>query len=74
MMAFMALEQGVNLLYGFSGYLPFGYFPDGGEIRYHGNDIVHWPLHKRARKGINRIFHLPKPFKSFAVLDNISLF
>ncbi|MCL4496312.1 MAG: branched-chain amino acid ABC transporter permease [Firmicutes bacterium] len=25
MMAFMALAQGVNLLYGFTGYLPFGY-------------------------------------------------
>ncbi len=46
MMAFMALAQGVNLLYGFTGYLPFGYvgfFGIGAYGMAIGIQLLHFP-------------------------------
>ncbi|WP_207654620.1 branched-chain amino acid ABC transporter permease [Sulfobacillus sp. hq2] len=46
MMAFMVLAQGVNLLYGFTGYLPFGYvgfFGIGAYGMAMGIEIFHLP-------------------------------
>ncbi len=46
MMAFMVLAQGVNLLYGFTGYLPFGYvgfFGIGAYGMAIGVELLHLP-------------------------------
>lgn len=46
MMTFMALAQGLNLLYGFTGYLPFGYVGFFGAGAYGTALLVldlHWP-------------------------------
>ncbi len=49
------------------------YYPDSGGVRSQEQDITHWPMHKRARMGINRTFQIPKPFKSLSVEENIAL-
>ncbi|MCY0865587.1 MAG: branched-chain amino acid ABC transporter permease [Sulfobacillus sp.] len=46
MMMFAVLAQGVNLLYGFTGYLPFGYVGFFGAGAYGGSLAIqwlHWP-------------------------------
>ncbi len=47
MMAFMTLAQGINLLYGFTGYLPFGYVGFFGSGAYGVSILVlllHWSV------------------------------
>lgn len=47
LMTFMALAQGLNLLYGFTGYLPFGYVGFFGAGAYATALLVtdmHWPV------------------------------
>lgn len=46
MMVFVALAQGLNLLYGFTGYLPFGYVGFFGTGAYSASLLItfwHWP-------------------------------
>lgn len=49
------------------------YQPDGGRVLYRGRSIASWPMHQRARQGINRTFQIPKPFKSLTVRENVEL-
>ncbi len=49
------------------------YYPDAGQVHFQGSDIARWPMHKRARIGINRTFQIPKPFKSLSVEENVAL-
>ncbi len=49
------------------------YNPDAGKILFQGLDITRWPMHKRARVGINRTFQIPKPFKSLSITENVAL-
>jgi branched-chain amino acid transport system permease protein len=45
MAVYIALAQGINIIYGFTGYLPFGYFGFFGIGAYVGGyGILHWGL------------------------------
>lgn len=47
MMAYLALAQGINVLYGFTGYLPFGYVGFFGAGAYGASVVtlqLHWPI------------------------------
>ena len=45
MAIYIALAQGINIIYGFTGYLPFGYFGFFGIGAYvAGYGIIHWGL------------------------------
>ena len=45
--------------------------PDGGSIRFRGEEISRLPAHRRAQRGIARSFQLPRPFSSMTVLENL---
>ncbi len=49
------------------------YAPDGGEVRFNGESVGGWPIHRLARRGINRTFQVPKPFKGLSVRDNLKV-
>jgi branched-chain amino acid transport system ATP-binding protein len=53
-----------NLLTGF-------YRPDGGRVRFRGDDITGLPPHKVFRRGICRTFQIPREFKDLSVLENL---
>jgi len=50
-----------------------GYRPDSGKITFEGQDITHWPPHKRAYAGISRTFQKIELFGGMTVLDNAKL-
>ncbi len=45
--------------------------PTGGTIRFNGTDILHAPLHRRARLGIGRTFQIPQPMHELTVRQNL---
>lgn len=45
--------------------------PTGGAIRFNGTDILHAPLHRRARLGIGRTFQIPQPMHELTVRQNL---
>lgn len=45
--------------------------PTGGAIRFNGADILHAPLHHRARLGIGRTFQIPQPMHELTVRQNL---
>jgi len=45
--------------------------PTGGAIRFNGADILHAPLHRRARLGIGRTFQIPQPMHELTVRQNL---
>ena len=45
--------------------------PDGGSIRFRGEEISRLAAHRRAQRGIARSFQLPHPFSSMTVLENL---
>ncbi|MEM7021967.1 MAG: ATP-binding cassette domain-containing protein [Pseudomonadota bacterium] len=47
--------------------------PSGGRVRFAGNDITGWPVHRIARAGIGRKFQVPTVFDQLTVLENLSL-
>jgi branched-chain amino acid transport system ATP-binding protein len=49
------------------------YAPDGGQIRFQGQDITGRPAHAIARLGICRTFQLVKPFGNLSVRENIMI-
>ena len=49
------------------------YRPDRGTVHYQGRDVTGWNPTRLARRGINRTFQLPKPFKSLTVEQNVDL-
>jgi len=53
-----------NLLTGF-------HRPDGGRVRFRGDDITGLPAHKVFRRGICRTFQIPREFKDLSVLENL---
>jgi branched-chain amino acid transport system ATP-binding protein len=53
-----------NLLTGF-------HRPDGGRVRFRGDDITGLPPHKVFRRGICRTFQIPREFKDLSVLENL---
>jgi branched-chain amino acid transport system ATP-binding protein len=44
---------------------------EGGSVEYQGNDITHWPPHRRGRSGISRTFQRLALFSRLTVHDNL---
>jgi len=49
------------------------YPPDGGTVRFLGSDLGHLGLTGHSRRGINRTFQIPKPFRQMTVAQNVEL-
>ena len=47
--------------------------PDSGRVRFAGQDITGWPVHRIAKAGIGRKFQVPAVFDDLTVLQNLSL-
>jgi urea transport system ATP-binding protein len=47
--------------------------PSGGRVRFAGDDITGWPVHRIARAGIGRKFQVPAVFDELSVLENLCL-
>jgi branched-chain amino acid transport system ATP-binding protein len=47
--------------------------PDGGHVRYRGEDITGTPPHILARRGIARTFQIAQPFAGLTVRENIAV-
>jgi ABC-type uncharacterized transport system ATPase subunit len=47
--------------------------PSGGRVRFAGEDITGWPVHRIARAGIGRKFQVPAVFDGLTVLQNLAL-
>jgi branched-chain amino acid transport system ATP-binding protein len=45
--------------------------PTSGAIRFNGRDILHAPLHQRARLGLGRTFQVPQPMHELTVRENL---
>ena len=52
-----------------SGHLP----SDSGQIFFDGHNVTAMPTHERVHRGLARSFQITRLFKSFTVLDNVSL-
>jgi branched-chain amino acid transport system ATP-binding protein len=47
--------------------------PDGGEVRFGGEDISSLPAPQRTRKGLARSFQITSIYREFSALDNVAL-
>jgi branched-chain amino acid transport system ATP-binding protein len=47
------------------------YRPESGSVELHGQDVVGWPSHRRARAGLARTFQQLQVFESMTVRDNL---
>jgi urea transport system ATP-binding protein len=47
--------------------------PSGGRVRFAGQDITGWPVHRIAQAGIGRKFQVPAVFDDLTVLQNLAL-
>jgi branched-chain amino acid transport system ATP-binding protein len=47
--------------------------PNGGSVRFEGENVTGLAAHKRTRKGIARSFQIPRPFKSMTVRENLAV-
>jgi branched-chain amino acid transport system ATP-binding protein len=45
--------------------------PDGGTVRFEGEDITGWPAPKLAQRGLARTFQHGRVFANLTVLDNV---
>jgi branched-chain amino acid transport system ATP-binding protein len=45
--------------------------PTSGEIRFHGENITHWPPHRICRSGLARTFQIARPFPEMTVRENV---
>jgi len=45
--------------------------PDGGTVRFEGEDITGWPAQKLAQRGLARTFQHGRVFANLTVLDNV---
>jgi lipopolysaccharide export system ATP-binding protein len=45
--------------------------PDTGEVRFHGQVINDWPMHRRSRLGIGYLTQEPSVFRKLTVEENI---
>jgi branched-chain amino acid transport system ATP-binding protein len=45
--------------------------PDGGTIRFAGEDVTRLPAHRRSRRGIGRSYQIPHPFGNMTVFENL---
>ena len=47
--------------------------PDGGSIRFAGEDVTRLPTYRRVRRGLARSFQITSLFREFTTLDNAAL-
>ncbi len=47
--------------------------PDGGRIRFDGQDVTALPVYRRSRLGLARSFQIASLFPEFTALDNVAL-
>jgi len=47
--------------------------PSVGTVRWRGEDITRWPVHRRCRAGITRTFQVAQPFLDMPLLENVRL-
>lgn len=47
--------------------------PDGGRIRFAGDDVTFLPAQKRSARGLARSFQITSIFREFSALDNVTL-
>lgn len=45
--------------------------PDGGKVAFHGEDVTHAPIHRRARMGMGYLAQEPSVFRYLTVEQNI---
>lgn len=45
--------------------------PDGGRVRFMGQDVTGFSIQERARAGMTRTFQAPKVFERMTVLENV---
>jgi len=45
--------------------------PDGGRIRFRGQDVTGLPPHRRCARGVARTFQHVRPFPSLTAIDNV---
>lgn len=49
------------------------YRPDGGTIRFGGQDLARLPGHRIARLGVARTYQIPRPYRRLSVTENVAL-
>ncbi|MCB1463721.1 MAG: ABC transporter ATP-binding protein [Nitratireductor sp.] len=49
------------------------FLPSSGTIRLFGEDVTHFPVHERIRRGLRRTYQISLLFGGLSVLDNIYL-
>lgn len=47
------------------------YRPDGGTVRFDGQDVTGWKPDEIARRGLARTFQIPSPFEDLTVEENL---
>lgn len=47
------------------------YRPDGGTVRFDGEDVTGWKPDRIARRGLARTFQIPSPFEDLTVRENM---
>ncbi len=47
--------------------------PDGGSIRFAGEDVTRLPTYRRVRRGLARSFQITSVFREFTTHDNVAL-
>ncbi len=47
------------------------YQPDGGTVRFDGEDVTAWSPDRIARRGLGRTFQIPSPFEDLTVHENL---
>ncbi|WP_340098801.1 ATP-binding cassette domain-containing protein [Salinibaculum salinum] len=47
------------------------YQPDGGTVRFDGEDVTGWTPDRIARRGLGRTFQIPSPFEDLTVHENL---
>lgn len=47
--------------------------PDAGRLLLEGEDISHWPMHRRALAGLVRSYQITSVFQKLSALDNVGL-
>jgi lipopolysaccharide export system ATP-binding protein len=45
--------------------------PDGGKVFFDGNEVTHWPMHRRARLGMGYLAQEPSVFRKLTVEENL---
>ena len=47
--------------------------PDSGTVHFNGQDITHWPTHKRAHAGLTRTFQAIRIFPKLTLIENLTV-